>query len=39
MGNYSEGIYDMMLGRDILTALGLNIKLSDQVIGADDGPF
>ena len=29
----------MILGRYILTALGLNIKFSDNVIEADDGPF
>ena len=29
----------MILGRDILTELGLNIKLSEHVIRADDGPF
>ena len=31
--------YYMILGRYILTALGLNIKLSDHVIEADDGPL
>ena len=31
--------YDMILGRDLLTALGLNLKSSDHVIEADDGPF
>ena len=35
----AKGIYDMVLGRDLLTALGLNLKCSDQVIEADDGPF
>ena len=29
----------MILGRDLLISLGLNIKLSDHVIEADDGPF
>ena len=29
----------MILGRDILTELGLNLKLSENVIEADDGPF
>ena len=28
----AKGEYDMILGRDILTELGLNIKLSDHVI-------
>ena len=35
----SKRIYDMILGRDILTVLGSNIKLSDHVIESDDGPF
>ena len=29
----------MILGRDLLTELGLNLKLSDHIIEADDGPF
>ena len=29
----------MILGRDILTELGLNPKLSEHVIEADDGTF
>ena len=29
----------MILGRDLLTELGLNLKLSKHVIKADDGPF
>ena len=29
---YTNGRYDMILGRDILTALGLDIKLSENVI-------
>ena len=35
----SRGIYDMILGRDILTDLGSNLKLYDNVIKANDGPF
>ena len=35
----SKGKYDVFLGRDLLTSLGLNIKLSDHVIEADDKPF
>ena len=31
--------YDMILGRYILKALGLNIKISDQLIEAYDGTF
>ena len=29
----------MMLGRDLLTPLGLNLKISDHVIKSNDGPF
>ena len=29
----------MILGRDILTELGLNLKLSEHVIEVDDVPF
>ena len=31
--------YDMISRRDLLTELGLNIKLSEHVIEADGGPF
>ena len=31
--------YEMILGKNIFTALGLNIKFSDHVIEADDGTF
>ena len=31
--------YHMILGRYLLIYLGLNLKLSDHVIEADDGPF
>ena len=31
--------YDMILGWDLLTEVGLNIKISEHVIEADDGPF
>ena len=30
---------DMILGRYILTALGINIKLSGHIIESDDAPF
>ena len=33
----SKGIYNMILGRYILNALVLNLKLSDHVIESDDG--
>ena len=35
----AKGIHDIILGRYILTALGLNIKLSYHVIEADYEPF
>ena len=37
--NSAKGRYDMILSRDILTALGLNLKLSGQVIDANDESF
>ena len=35
----AKGRYDTILGRYLLTDLGLNLKFSDHVIEADDGPF
>ena len=35
----AKGRYDMILGRDILTSLGLHLKLSDHIIKADDWTF
>ena len=35
----AKGRYDMILGRDILTDLGLSLKFSDHVIKAYDGTF
>ena len=35
----AKGGYDMILGRDILTELGLNLKFSEHVIKADYVPF
>ena len=29
----------MILGKDLLIELGLNLKFSEHVIEADDGPF
>ena len=34
-----KGRYDMILGRDLLTELGLNLKLYEHVIKGDGGPF
>ena len=33
------GRYNMILGRALLTELGLNLKLSEHVIKADGGPL
>ena len=33
----AKGRYDIIFGRDILTALGFNLKFSDHIIEADDG--
>ena len=35
----SEGRYGIISGHNILTELGLNLKLSEHVIEADDGTF
>ena len=35
----AKGMYGMILGRDILKELLLNLKCSEHVIEADDGPF
>ena len=39
MNEYSKGMYEVILDRDISTELGLNIKISEHVIEADDGPL
>ena len=39
MDDSAKERYDMILGRNILIALGLNLKLSGHVIEADDGPL
>ena len=39
MDDFAKGRYDIILGRDMLTALGLNLKFSDNVIETDDGPL
>ena len=35
----SKGVYDMILGRDLLKDLVLNLKFFNNAIEADDGPF
>ena len=37
--NSVKGRCDMILGRYLLKELGFNLKLSDQIIEADDGTF
>ena len=37
--NSAKGIYDLILGIDLIIPLVLNLKLSDHVIDADDGPL
>ena len=39
MDDSAKGRYNMFLGRDILTVLGINLKLYDHIIEAYDGPF
>ena len=39
MDDYTKGRYGMILGQDILTELGLNLKLFENVIKFDDGRF
>ena len=39
MAESAKSRYDMILGRDKLTELGLNLKLSEHVIKLDDGPL
>ena len=39
MNDSSKGRYDTILGRYILAALGLNLKLSDHAIKSNDGNF
>ena len=36
---YTNGRYNMILGRDLLTALGLDFKFSDNVIICREGPY
>ena len=39
VNDFFKSRYDMTLGRYILTALGLNLKLSEHISEADDGPL
>ena len=39
MDDSDKGRYDMILGRAILTALGINLKFYERVIEPDDGPL
>ena len=38
MDNSNKGRYDTILGRDLLIKLALNLKLSEHIIEAYDGP-
>ena len=35
----AKGTYDMLLGRDLLIELGLNLKFSEHATKANDGPL
>ena len=37
--NSTNGIYDMILGRDLLTALGLDPNFSKNVVLGEEGPY
>ena len=39
MNDSARGRYEMILARDLLTELGLNVKISEHVIKLDDGSF
>ena len=39
MDEYTEGRYDTILSRDSLTALGLYLKVSEQVTKGGDGTY
>ena len=39
LGESAKGRYDMILERYVLTELGLDLKLSEFIIEADDRPF
>ena len=39
MDDFDKGRYNMILGRYILTELGINIEWSNHVIEADDVPY
>ena len=38
MDNKTNRRYDMILGRDLLTALGLDLKFSENLIVGGEGP-
>ena len=39
MGDSAKGRHDMILGRDLIKVLGLNLEFSEHIIDADDGPL
>ena len=38
MDEYDEGRYVIILGRDLLTALGIDIRLNELLIKGDEEP-
>ena len=39
MDEFARGGYEIILGKDLLIELGLNLNFFEHVIEADDGPF
>ena len=39
MDDFAKGRYNIILGRNILELLLLNLKLSEHIIKSDDGPL
>ena len=37
--NFAEGCNDRILGKDLITALGLGLKFSEQLIGVGNVPY
>ena len=37
--NFAEGCNDRILGKDLITALGLSLKISEQFIGVGNVPY
>ena len=39
MDNQTKSRYGMILGRDLITALGLDLKFSENIIIGGEGPY